>query len=151
MVNRTTNIIRRVIALVMMTVVLLTSSGFKLYSHYCSHKNVANYSIFIPAKACYTAVKTSCCGIEEPRSCNSECTSSCCNDEQQFSRYEIESFTSLINKDINPVEIDVFNAVPQLQLEWSPTDINVLWQLVSEPPPPISLNKFLSIIQVYLN
>jgi hypothetical protein len=152
MVIKATNIIRRIVAFVMMSVVLLTSSGFKLYSHYCSHKNVANYSIFIPAKACYTATKTSCCGDEIPVSCNAECSNSCCNDEQQFSRYEIESFSSVINNDIKPVELDVFSAaLQQLQLVMPVTNVNVLWHLVSEPPSPIPLNKFLSLVQVYLN
>ncbi|WP_430817563.1 hypothetical protein [Carboxylicivirga sp. RSCT41] len=146
-----THITSRFLAFVMIGVLLLTSSGFKLYSHYCSHKNVANYSIFIPASSCYTPVKASCYSMEVPETCNSECSSSCCNDDQHFSRYEIESHSSIVSANIDPVEIDVFNAgVPQLNVVEAVGNYNVVWHLASEPPPP-SVNKFLSITQVYLN
>lgn len=147
MVEKVINTFRCFVAIILIGVILLITSGFKLYGHHCSHKNVANYSILIPAESCAVIEKVDCCCEAD----SNNCSANCCSNKQQFSRYEIESFFSSIGVGYENVKVLFFSTIlPNVTTPLISFNVNVLWQLVVEPPPT-PLNRFLSVVQVYLN
>ncbi|WP_289053207.1 hypothetical protein [uncultured Carboxylicivirga sp.] len=141
-------------ALFMIGMVLVVTSGFSLYSHHCSHKEIANYSILVPVESCscVDAVVSSCCELKETTTCNNSCEDDCCKDQQKFSKLDAEI---LFNVSLIEFHANVINLLLTEQNndvgDISSARFNILWRLVSEPPPPLSNSDFRSLVQVYLN
>jgi len=154
MKRQITDILTRSLIGLLLSLLLLTTSGFSIYSHHCSHEGLVRYSVLLPAEPCSCDVDepVSCCGVNAFKACDTGCEEDCCKDKQQFNKLDIEGYSIVSTLDFSPLVLDLYLPEVYSIIEFTSLGfVNVLWQLVSEPPPPHSVNKFLSIIQLYLN
>ncbi len=143
-------------AILAMLVLLLSTSGFKIYSHHCGQSDETTYSLFVLVESCVCnssgADLCSCCSTDNSEKCASGCEEGCCQNEEQFSKLEVKTpfYTSGFNFEASQLVLFV-SPLSDIIEDFTAAENNVLWQLVSEPPPPLPLSSFLSKIQVYLN
>lgn len=149
-------------SLLLALIVVLSTSGFKLYTHHCSTSHIQNVSIIIPAEACghaeQTEQNTSCCIIEEP-SKDACCqtseplneTDNCCTDNEEFVKLEVQTVLNHTTPVVKENSTDSFIAlfVVNTFLSYS-SQSNPETNLINTSPPPINVTEYLSRIQVYL-
>lgn len=154
--------INNVFSILLVTLVLFSTSGFSIYSHHCNHNNVSNYSIIVPAEECGHQNESfeteSCCKVEieaEPSCCQKPDPTpekdDCCSDTMHLVKLETEILLNhttpivKVNKAVLLCAVLVFN-----NLAFNNAPIGIQTELISESPPPISVNAYLSLIQVFL-
>ncbi len=151
--------IRNLTALVLSVVVLLGTSGFKIYSHHCNNANIHNYSILIPANQCShntdKANKNSCCKLIDKSCCeqliHKTNDGTCCTNSEEYIKLDIET---LLNYTAPQIKLSDFallifflSVIKDADIYASPTLYN---QYIKKTIPPLSTHQFLSHIQVYL-
>ncbi len=146
----------RGLAILLAGLVLISTSGLRVYSHTCTHKQFTNYSLLVPASDCEDpnrlVEKTSCCTLPleiEPTSCTSKANNTdCCFDHQQVVKLDTETLISQHKVEQKPL---VFNLLPFLFALVEPQTLSasiVFSRLISPHPP--STPELLVMIQVFL-
>jgi hypothetical protein len=144
------------LALMLASLVLISTSGLRIYSHTCSHKHLTNYSLLIPAADCedpgVVVEKTSCCTLpveNETTSCTSQASDmDCCSDHQQVVKLDTETLISQHKVEQKPL---VFDLLPFLFALVEPQTLSastVFPRLIAPQPP--STPELLAMIQVFL-
>ncbi|MGD9995240.1 MAG: hypothetical protein AB7S69_18210 [Salinivirgaceae bacterium] len=103
------------LALMLASLVLISTSGLRIYSHTCSHKHLTNYSLLIPAPDCedpgVVVEKTSCCTLpveNETTNCTSQASDmDCCSDHQQVVKLDTETLISQHKVEQKPLVFDL--------------------------------------------
>ncbi|WP_430825509.1 HYC_CC_PP family protein [Carboxylicivirga sp. N1Y90] len=152
MLMKVRHIIRQVLMLVMVGLFLLTTSGFRLHSHYCSHKGETSYSILIPVEqcSCQEMQQSSCCSlsIEEK---HADCNEGCCSDVQSFSLLKLDGLHHAQISSLPLITCLNFLKFSILIGDFSKDGRDaILVHLPNETVPPLPRQQFLSRIQVYL-
>jgi len=146
-------------ALLLAFIVLVSTSGFSIYSHHCSHNNIHNYSIILPAEACNHDTEeienASCCKVEiEERCCeNTEPISEkddCCSDTEKIIKLDSEILLNHTTPIVKVSESVLLLAVIIDSDFLFNTFYGVKSNLINESPPPITVSEYLSQIQVFL-
>jgi hypothetical protein len=146
----------RGLAILLAGLVLISTSGLRVYSHTCTHKQVTNYSLLIPATDCedlsVVVEKTSCCMLpveNETTNCTSQASDmDCCSDHQQVVKLDTETLISQHKVEQKPL---VFDLLPFLFALMEPQTLSasiVFPRLISPQPP--STPELLAMIQVFL-
>jgi len=154
MVKTKQHIAHKVMALFSAITILLSTSGFSLYSHHCNHQNQYSYSIFTPTAPCACQAGTaenSCCKNDVKATCQEKSKKDCCTNKKHFSKLDIQTIAQSSTVDFS--KLTITDVLPYFELRLtlsSTTSYNVAWQQSTEPPPPLSAKEFLSNIQVYI-
>ncbi|MBI9068851.1 MAG: hypothetical protein JEZ09_16260 [Salinivirgaceae bacterium] len=146
--------------LVLAIVVLLSTSGFKIYSHHCNTSNTHNYSIIIPAENCsHHNEKTqakSCCVVAEEQAAVSHCENSaekkpCCTNIEQIVKLDTKSLLNHSTPTLKIVELE-FSTNHFIVTNQNIINTNKKTNSYSnrKSPPPYSVPEYLSLIQVYI-
>ena len=141
-------------------VILLITSGFNIYKHTCSTTQTYNISIVIPVEKCDHAesehIKNSCCNESDdsqnctPTKSNNHNDNDCCKDKTEYKKLNIDIVT-----DCDTVEVKALNTLI-VQMLYANTfyalnnQYSFVTSEIKESPPPITISKYLSVIQVYL-
>lgn len=152
MLRKVRHIVRQAIVFLLLSLFLVTTSGFKLYSHFCSHEGISSYSLMLPVEQCECAAteKESCCTapVEDK---HDSCDDACCSDIQLFSILELDSL-QLSQTNFIPSVVSLsclFVVFTKINTSFL-VEIASLERIPYEVPPPLPTLKYLSTIQVYL-
>ncbi len=144
------------LAIMLAALVLISTSGLRIYSHTCTHKQLTNYSLLVPASDCdepgMVVEKTSCCKLpveSETTSCTSEAgNTDCCSDHQQLVKLDTETLIKQHKVEQKPVSIELLPILFLFEIQQNSRTANhVLHQTI---PPPPSTPELLAMIQVFL-
>lgn len=147
------------ITLVLATVLLMSTSGFRIYTHTCNHKHTQTYSLLIPVKVCHhqtsEQASMSCCQTSTEKQTCSHCAlnhseKNCCSDQQKVVKLNTKTVLaqSLPELKVNLIQICPVIPFCQLHLELSAIETGEEVS-IKESPPPVSTPQYLSKIQVY--
>lgn len=139
-------------------VILMTTSGFSIYTHHCNHNHTNYYSVFTPSAKCNIhlpkpAIK-SCCNTAEPAAmpqCDtSPSDNGCCTNKTQV--LKLDTKTVLSNSTIVIKSIETLSFI--MLVTFNITNIEkvntaILSYQCAESPPPLTTTEYLSYIQVY--
>lgn len=146
----------RGLAILLAGLVLISTSGLRVYSHTCTHKQVTNYSLLIPAPECedlsVVVEETSCCILpveSETTSCTSESNDkSCCSDHQQVVKLDTETLISQHKVEQKQL---AFKWLPHLfAFEVPQTQSASTFVFHLNLPPPLTAPELLALFQVFL-
>lgn len=149
--------INELMAVFMAMLVLFSVSGFSIHSHYCSHGEQANYSLYLPAEGCNDSsekeaiccqpLKVSCCSQEK----ETPATEDCCSNEAKYAKLNIQT---LLNHSIVEIKTMDFALIFLLNGTFSPNfatnNFIIGHAFLKESPPTLSTLEYLSKIQVYI-
>ena len=124
---------KRLIHITLALLLLSTTTGFTLSTHYCG-TDVVSVSINAEAESC----------------CGGMGSSDCCHNETEYFQLKVDFATSGIDFQSQETELDIlFPAVfVFLQITYT-TDQDIKIRYPESPPPP-EINTVLSLIQTYL-
>lgn len=141
--------IGNIIKITLAIVVLMSTSGFKIYSHHCNTTHTHNYSIFIPAEECQHAKAESlqsCCHKQD----TTTKTKDCCKNESKTVKLSTDTIISHTSPILEAIELNI--SIDHLLLNQNKLALNNSYQnfLIQESPPPFLVPEYLSLIQVYI-
>ncbi len=155
--------ISSLLSIVLAFIVVVSTSGFKLYTHQCSTSQIQNVSIIIPAEACghpeqaeehkscclpiEEVPEDNCCKLSEPFIEDDNC----CTDIEKYIKLDIETLLNHATPIVKVNEMSSFIALftfSNLVLDKT-VETNIIKHFI-KPPPSKLLPYYLSFIQVYL-
>lgn len=157
---------------------LLSLSGFQLYTHQCTSQNIKNVSVLIPAEPCghaHQSKTTACCEVKVEQVCcevkveqvcsevkvEQACSEAkqastnedtdCCSDEQIYVRLKTDSVLNYVSPKIETVSFELlYWFIGDFRPCYCLLNKELITQSAQESPPPLSLSEHLSFIQVYI-
>jgi hypothetical protein len=146
----------RGLAIMLAALVLISTSGLRIYSHTCTHKQLTNYSLLVPVSDCedlsVVVEKTSCCTLpveSETTSCTSESDDkSCCSDHQQVVKLDTETLISQHKVEQKQLAYKWLPLLFAFEVPQTLSASTFVFHL--NLPPPLTAPEFLALLQVFL-